>query len=162
MKVFVGIRTGDYAASFDARACSCYVCFVQQGTSSVSRSAIERVVELVPGVVMKYMPMEGSWTYIALACAIPWRRPRGYWGRAPSWSRNPSRAIVTVGSEYINETWTNLMLYAVLMDWYMRILFARWGGLRATLRAARELKAVRDECRAREASLLNERGASRA
>lgn len=71
--------------------------------------------------------------------------------------------MVTVASEYINETWTNLMLYALCFDWYTRIFFVRRGGLRATLRAARELKAVRNACLER-SRLMDEceRGASRA
>lgn len=66
-------------------------------------------------------------------------------------------------AECIDESWMDISLCALCVEWYTRFLFMRRGGFRAAVRAAGVLKAVRDACRAR-ALLIDEResGASRA
>ena len=110
--------------------------------SALQTDANQRIVELVPGVVFVCQPVSESKAYVRLNLHVNVGSSRA--GRGHDEWRFDMAA-----TQYISEKWTNLALYGLCMDWYMWYLFMRRGGLRAAVRAARELKNARDACRAR-------------
>lgn len=131
------------------------------GASTLQTGAEERTVELLPDVTMTYLAVGESSASVRLVFldeAVA--RPRGV---RTSYRKIDRLSKTDRSAECIDESWPDSSLYAVCVEWYVCFLFMRRGGFRAAVRAARELKAVRDACRVRR-RLLDEResGASRA
>lgn len=131
------------------------------GASTLQTGAEERTVGLLPDVTMTYLAVGESGASVRLVFLDETAaRPRGV---RTSYRKIDRLSKTDSSAECIDESWPDSSLYALCLEWYALFLFFRRGGLRVALHAARELKDVRDACRARR-RLMDEResGASHA
>lgn len=135
---------GGYAASFDARACSCYVCCVPNDTRGTDKrvgfGAEAQTVELAPGVTLECAQASDSTVRVRLVVEYADRK---------EWRRYGEGSYRRQSTEFVSDRWTMLIVYSLCWEWFFSLLFWKRGGFRAAVRAVRILKDARDACRVR-------------
>lgn len=137
---------GNRARALDARARSCYGAFVSDNTQRLKEGVAfgsgglqER---LAHDVLLEYGVVGESTVLVRLSV---------------TYSKGRNMFVDQSRVEVIDEHWSMLAIIFLCWKWFWDVLFMKYGGFRAAVRAAGVLKDARDACRVRR-RLLDELG----